>query len=86
MSIRYSCDECGKVIEETAESYYDVEVTRHAPKAEAYRWYSEAVLLAGRRRVEIEKGVEAWIHHSLHFCASCWRKIGMSPYYDEDEN
>jgi hypothetical protein len=85
MSVRYACDECGKLIEESVEPYYEIEVTRHAPKAEAYRWYSEATLLAGQRRVEIDEGIEAWIHHYLHFCAPCWRKIGMSQYYNEGE-
>jgi len=86
MSVRYQCNECGKIIEERKEPYYEIEVTRHAPKTESYRLLQESTLLAGgRRAIEVEEGTNAWMDWSLHFCQTCWKKLSMAKFYTEPE-
>lgn len=86
MSVCYQCNECGKIIEEHREPYYEIEVTRHVPQAESFRIVRESQLLqGGGRTVEVEEGAKAWTDWSLHFCRSCWKKLSMAKFYSEPE-
>jgi len=70
------CDECGKEINESKESYYSIEINRETPIRKTYTVRT----LENNEDFEV---AESWTTlKNIQFCNECWKKVGLKKYLE----